>query len=436
MGSAAVISIPEEEHDQDQRVIVGVPIDQEQHKKKPNENKLFNRWLCSIRHTIKRQDMKKITHSVKVGVALVVVSLLYLLDPLYNQVGDNAMWAIMTVVVVFEFFAGATLSKGLNRGLGTILGGGLGCLASAFAQDVGGLASALIIGISVFVFGAIATYSRMVPSIKKKYDYGVMIFILTFNLIVVSGMRADKIMRLARERLSTIAMGFAVCIFISFLIFPSWASDELHHSTVLNFHNLANSIQGCMEDYFNSTDEKKKNKSDASCSTCKSILNSKSKDDSLANFAKWEPWHGKFGFNYPWNKYLQLGELLRELAAIVLSIKACLQSPRQPSSGMKEAIKEPCETAGSSIVLTLKELGEGMKKMKKCQIEGAIVPKLKLVRQEMSLVINPSRLGPIENSDGLAMASFLFLIMEILEKVEELAKEVEELEEAARFRTT
>lgn len=103
---------------------------------------------------------------------------------------------------------------------------------------------------------------------------------------------------------------------------------------------------------------------------------------------------------------------------------------------MREAIKEPCETAGSSIVWTLKELGEGIKKMKKCQIEGVIVPKLKLVRQEMSLVINPSKLGPTENSDGLAMASFLFSIIEILEKVEELAKEVEELEQAARFRNT
>ena len=50
--------------------------------------------------------MRKVIHSVKVAIALVVVSLLYLLDPLYNQVGDNAMWAIMTVVVVFEFFAG------------------------------------------------------------------------------------------------------------------------------------------------------------------------------------------------------------------------------------------------------------------------------------------------------------------------------------------
>lgn len=45
-------------------------------------------------------------HSIKVGIALVLVSLLYLLDPLFKQVGENAMWAIMTVVVVFEFYAG------------------------------------------------------------------------------------------------------------------------------------------------------------------------------------------------------------------------------------------------------------------------------------------------------------------------------------------
>ena len=71
-----------------------------------------------------------------------------------------------------------------------------------------------------------------------------MISILTFNLVVVSGMREEKIMAIARERLSTIGMGFAVCIFINLLIFPAWASDELHHSTVQSFHNLANSIEG------------------------------------------------------------------------------------------------------------------------------------------------------------------------------------------------
>lgn len=103
---------------------------------------------------------------------------------------------------------------------------------------------------------------------------------------------------------------------------------------------------------------------------------------------------------------------------------------------MREAIKEACEMGGSSIAWALKELGEGIKNVKRCQIEGVIVPKLKLVRQEMSGLITPSKLGVIENGDGLAMASFVFLVMEILEKVEELAREVEELEEAGRFRTT
>lgn len=56
------------------------------------------------------QHMQNVIHSIKVGIALVLVSLLYLLDPLFEQVGENAMWAIMTVVVVFEFFAGSSLT--------------------------------------------------------------------------------------------------------------------------------------------------------------------------------------------------------------------------------------------------------------------------------------------------------------------------------------
>lgn len=99
----------------------------------------------------------------------------------------------------------------------------------------------------IFHSGTIATYVRMFRSIKKRYDYGVMIFILTFNLVVVSGVRTDqKIWDLARERLSTIFMGFIVCICVNLLVFPLWASDELHGSMVSRFHDLANSFQGIM----------------------------------------------------------------------------------------------------------------------------------------------------------------------------------------------
>ena len=51
---------------------------------------------------IAEDDPRKVIHCLKVGMALTVVSLFYYMRPLYEGVGRNAMWAIMTTVVVFE----------------------------------------------------------------------------------------------------------------------------------------------------------------------------------------------------------------------------------------------------------------------------------------------------------------------------------------------
>lgn len=92
--------------------------------------------------------------------------------------------------------------------------------------------------------GGMATYSRMIPSFKKKHDYGAVIFILTFSLIAVSGIRDDQILKIACDRLSSICMGFAICIVTSLFIFPTWAGDELHNSLASKFDKLACSIEG------------------------------------------------------------------------------------------------------------------------------------------------------------------------------------------------
>lgn len=51
-------------------------------------------------------EPKKFVHCLKVGTALSLVSLFYYMRPLYAGVGGNAMWAVMTVVVVFEYTIG------------------------------------------------------------------------------------------------------------------------------------------------------------------------------------------------------------------------------------------------------------------------------------------------------------------------------------------
>lgn len=107
MESTVVISIPPHADSQFEPAVQPPPMKKETKMKSKALSFISNTVAYAREYTItNKQDMRKLIHSVKVGLALVLVSLLYLLDPLYKQVGENAMWAIMTVVVLFEFFAG------------------------------------------------------------------------------------------------------------------------------------------------------------------------------------------------------------------------------------------------------------------------------------------------------------------------------------------
>jgi uncharacterized membrane protein YgaE (UPF0421/DUF939 family) len=92
--------------------------------------------------------------------------------------------------------------------------------------------------------GSAATYMRFIPSIKKNYDYGVVIFLLTFNLLTVSSYRDDHVLKMAHDRIFTIAIGCAVCLLMSLLVFPNWSGEDLHHSTAFKLEGLAKSIEG------------------------------------------------------------------------------------------------------------------------------------------------------------------------------------------------
>ena len=61
-------------------------------------------WRATWR--VGREDPRRVIHALKVGLALSLVSLLYLIEPLFESIGQTAIWAVMTVVVVLEFTAG------------------------------------------------------------------------------------------------------------------------------------------------------------------------------------------------------------------------------------------------------------------------------------------------------------------------------------------
>ena len=66
--------------------------------------------MASEAKKLGQEDPRRIIHSLKVGLAISLVSLFYYFDPLYEGFGISAIWAVITVVVVFEFTVGMSPS--------------------------------------------------------------------------------------------------------------------------------------------------------------------------------------------------------------------------------------------------------------------------------------------------------------------------------------
>ncbi|KAF8107150.1 hypothetical protein N665_0126s0067 [Sinapis alba] len=311
-------------------------------------------------------DPAKVVHCLKVGLALSLVCIFYYMRPLYDGVGGNAMWAIMTVVVVFESNVGATFSKCVNRVVATILAGSLG-IAVHWVATQSGKAEIFVIGFSVFLFAFTATYSRFVPSFKARFDYGAMIFILTFSLVSVGGYRVDKLVDMAQQRVTTIAIGTSICIIITVFLCPIWVGSQLHCLVQHNSIKLADSLDGCVAEYFKKkdvlTNENNNNEGEATMKLqgFKYVLNSKGTEESMANLARWEPAHGSFNFRYPWQQYVKIGAAMRRCAYCLENLSICMNYETEAPDQVKKHFREACTKLSSSSSKILRELADMLK---------------------------------------------------------------------------
>ncbi|VFQ79693.1 unnamed protein product [Cuscuta campestris] len=320
---------------------------------------------------IGKDDPRKVVHCAKVGLALTLNSLFYYYKPLYDGFGQSGIWAVLTVVVVFEFTVGGTLSKSVNRGCATLLAVSLGTGVVYLAQLCGHEGQPFLLGIVVFLFAAVSTFTRFIPGIKKKYDYGVVIFILTFSMITVSGYRVEAIVEMAYQRLVTVAIGGSTCIVISLLICPAWAGDDLRNLVAGNIEKLAVSLEGFGNAYFGlgECDEDKSGGKAAAALVvdCESVLSSQASEESLATFAWWEIRHCGLTSNPPLKQYLKVGLLARECAShiLTLSIFSSFSHPQKEEQTieMVRRIKEPCMLICSESSKALRELSSTIKTM-------------------------------------------------------------------------
>ncbi|GER36511.1 aluminum-activated malate transporter 1 [Striga asiatica] len=380
------------------------------------------------------EDPRRIVHSLKVGLAITVVSLFYYFDFLYQGFGVNAMWAVMTVVVVFEFSVGATLGKGVNRGIATLLGGGLGVVAHRLASFAGEKPESIILGLSVFLIASMTTFIRFFPKMKARYDYGLLIFILTFSLISVSGYRQDEVLDMAHRRLSTVLIGGLATIFICIFICPTWAGEDLHKLTAANIEKLGAFLEGFGRVYFpepNEVNLENKMPKDE----YKSVLNSKAIEDTLVNFAKWEPRHGKFRYRHPWDQYLKIGSLTRECAFKIDSLNAYLRSDVQTPLEIRAKIKEPCVKMSSECSYALRELAVGIEKMTRSLTADIHVVKAKASAKRLKAQLKTGLWPDTDLLDIVPAVTVASLLVEIVSCTVKIADSVYELASLSKFKT-
>ncbi|EMR03484.1 FUSC family protein [Cesiribacter andamanensis] len=173
-------------------------------------------------------------HAVRVAVACLLGYISTRLLPY----GEHSYWVLLTTVVILKPAFSLSKQRNYHRLLGTLIGGGIGfCLLLLLNEPTILFALLVVLMIGTFSF------------IRTNYIISV-IFMTPFVLIIFSFLGANNLV-LVQERMLDTLVGSAIALAVSYLVFPSWESQQLRplmqqvlEANMLYLQKLASRLQG------------------------------------------------------------------------------------------------------------------------------------------------------------------------------------------------
>ncbi|KAJ4833389.1 hypothetical protein Tsubulata_028191 [Turnera subulata] len=369
-----------------------------------------------------KDDPRRVIHSFK---------------PLYEGFGDAAMWAVLTVVVVMEFSVGFgdeffqrsaddeqanTADKSFLQGYKTIL-------TSKSNEET----MANVAGWEPFH----GRFKFRHPW-KQYLKVGTTTRQCAYKIEALSCYIGSNIQlwHMAHKRLSTICIGCVGALIICVFICPVWIGEDLHSSIASNIDKLGNFLVGFGDEFFQrSADDEQANTIDKSfLQGYKTILTSKSNEETMVNLARWEPFHGRFKFRHPWKQYLKVGATARQCAYKIEALSCYIGSNIQIPVEIRSKLEEKCTKISSETGKALKELATSVKTMTVRPTAESHIANSKEAAETLKTILNTGHCidgAPLlEIIPTVTVAS---LLIDVVACTEDIAKSVETLARMARF---
>lgn len=139
---------------------------------------------------------------------------------------------------------------GVNRTLGTLLAALMAILVDLASAQMGWFQSYFLL-ICTFLGGAIPTMFKFRRPFKDRWNYAVVMSMITFHLLTLT--KTDQRVQLSLIRLALIAFGFVVASVVNIAILPNFAGNSVNNLIGANFERAGNVMERCVLEYCQGT---------------------------------------------------------------------------------------------------------------------------------------------------------------------------------------